>query len=80
MRSEDDVRQAIAILGASFGCAELRWFVWHRYPEAEREARAAFQTLGWVAGAEESGFARALEYVALKLEQHTREEEKNHAS
>lgn len=80
MRSDEEIRQAIAILGASFG-PEMRRWVWGTQEEEAGRAWAMFQILGWVAGANDSTFNVTLEYVGLKILQYTEmKNEKNYAS
>ena len=78
MRTEAELRGAIAILGASFA-SPLKPIIWGFSPQLAREAWVAFQALGWVAGAEESGFSETLEYATLKFNQYIQEQERKNA-
>lgn len=83
MRRDEEIRLAIALVGASFADRKLRDFVWGSQPESAACAWAAFEALGWVVGADESGFAATLEYLTLKLQQYSeqqQQEKKTYAS
>lgn len=71
MRSEEEVKAAIAVLGATFIGGEMRHFVWGSVDEERGRAWAMFQVLGWVAGAPDSDFTTTLEFVARKIAQYT---------
>ena len=78
MRSDHEVHHAIALLGASLVGGEMRRFVWGPLGQEEGRAWAMFGALGWVAGADDTDFARALEYAALKMQEYIEQEkEKN---
>jgi hypothetical protein len=79
IRSAEELRGAIAILGASF-IGPARTFIWGQAREEAMRAWAMFQALGWAVGADDSSFAITLEYVTLKLTEFTRHEEAKHAS
>jgi hypothetical protein len=80
MRDEAEVRQAIAILGASFVGPAMRRFIWGSFEQERREAWAMFHALGWVVGADDTDFNITLKYVAMKIQQYGEQElEKNHA-
>lgn len=80
MRSSQELREAIAILGASF-IGPARGFVWGANGAEAARAWAMFQALGWAAGADDSTFGVTLEYASLKLAEYIRlEGDKNHAS
>ena len=70
MRPEEEVRRAIAILGASFVDSDMRRFVWGTLEEERGKAWAMFQVLGWVAGANDSSFNLTLEYINLKVQEY----------
>jgi len=78
MRTDEELREAIAIVGASFTSTPLREFVWGGAPGSALEAWAAFQALGWAVGANDSGFAATLAFVTLKLQQYAELEENHH--
>lgn len=81
MRDEQEVRGAIAILGASFVGPDMRRHVWGTLEQEAGRAWAMFQVLGWVAGADDSDFKLTLEYVTLKMQEYTEKEmEKKYAS
>ena len=73
MRSDEEVRRAIALLGASF---HLRQLIWPN-EEHRREAMMAFHTLGWVAGADDTNFVGLVEYVDVMLQKYAQENRKN---
>ena len=66
MRSEEDVRIAIQILGASFAKGRVRQAIWGANPEAQREAWGGYLALGWITGANNL-FQGTLEYATVKL-------------
>ena len=81
MRTEEEVKQAIAIIGASFVGPDMRRHVWGTMEQEAGRAWAMFQVLGWVANADESDFHLTLEYIALKIQEYTEKElEKKYAS
>ena len=69
MRSDAEVRRAIALLGSTFADGELRRFIWGSLEQEAGRASAMLQTLFWVVGADESDFSLILKYVELKLAQ-----------
>ena len=77
MRTPEEVRRALALIGASF-LGEVRDFCWGPEMDLERaRAWAMFEALGWVLGADDSDFAVTLEYAEAKLAEYTRKEEAN---
>ena len=73
-RSGEEIRQAIAIIGASFIGPQMRRHVWGNYDQEAGKAWAMFQALGWVAGADDSDFNQTLEYIALKMTEYAENE------
>lgn len=76
MRTEEEIHQAVAIIGASFVGPEMRRHVWGNYDQEAVRAWAMFQVLGWVAGADDSDFNLTLEYIALKMNEYVENERK----
>lgn len=76
MRDHAEIRQAIAIIGASFVGPEMRRHVWGGYEMEAGRAWAMFQVLGWVVGADDSDFNLTLEYIALKMTEYAENERK----
>lgn len=74
MRTEEEIHQAVAIIGASFVGPEMRRHVWGNYDQEAGRAWAMFQVLGWVAGADDSDFNLTLEYIALKMNEYVENE------
>ena len=72
MRSEEELRNAMLVMGASF-TGDLRRIIWGNHPEAEREAWGGFLALGWAAGAD-NAFSTGLEYASLKLSEYMKKE------
>lgn len=68
MKSEEQVRRAVAVIGVAVADPYLRKRLFGAL-DNEHVTRAwfAFSTLGWVVGADESLFAGLLEYCELKL-------------
>jgi hypothetical protein len=79
MRSGEEVRQAIAILGTTFASTAIRKHVWGDYQQTAHEAWAALEALGWVEGVNEAGFRDTLEYARLKLAEYAEQKETSHA-
>jgi hypothetical protein len=76
MRSNEEVREAIATLGTTFLSYEVRRYVWGSYEHEAGKAVAMFQALCWAVGAS-AGVDEMLEYARLKLAQYA-EQEKSH--
>lgn len=76
MRTEEEIRQAIGIIGASFVGPQMRRHVWGTMQEDAGRAWAMFQVLGWVVGADDSDFHLTLEYIALKMVEYVENERK----
>ena len=70
MRTEAEVKQAIAILGASFIGPEMRRHVWGGLSQEAGRAWAVFQVLGWVAGSDDSDFDLTLQSIALRVQEY----------
>ena len=69
MRTEEEVRRAITILGASFVGPDMRRHVWGDQKQEAGRAWAMFQTLGWAAGVDNSDFDVVINYVAAKIQE-----------
>lgn len=71
MRSESELRRAIAVLGATLTYRELREHVFGgAYNDAVWRAWMVFSCLGWMVGAEETLFTDLLAHVELKLKEY----------
>lgn len=78
-RDPQELRHAIAVLGASF-IGPAREYVWAGRETEARRAWAAFEALGWAVGADDSAFGFTLQYVTLRLIEFARVKGEKHAS
>lgn len=71
MRSEKEIRRAIALIGTALAYPKLRqWVFGGNQNESTARAWYAFSALGWVAGADETLLAALVEMCETKLREY----------
>jgi len=76
MRSEQELKQALTILGASF-VRDVRHYVWGSHEQEGGRAWAMFCALGWMEGSDDSDFYETLQFIAMKINEYAQKEREN---